>query len=314
MKKTKLLIITLAAVMSLSACGSDVDTSSVEMSEQTTTEAIADNDETAETASETKSTEEIVEPAAENFLYQDDEELGGIKITGYTGKDKAIRIPLEIDGKPVKSIELSNSTVTYVEIPEGVNDFKLDCTMLKSAKMPDSVTHIKDHAFKGCVNLESITIPESVTYIYESAFSGCGELKSVTIPDGVTNIEFAAFSYCKSLTEITIPGGVSNIGREAFSNCSNLEKVTISNGVTSIDASAFWSCASLTEISIPDSVTSIGKEAFRFCSNLASITIPDSVTSIGQNAFGDCEAITVTYKGNSYNYTNCDDLYTAANG
>lgn len=310
MKKTKLFVIALAAVMSLSACGSNVNNTSEEMSEQTTLEAKTENNEAEGTIAET--TEEIVEPAAESFLYQDDEELGGIKITGYKGKDKAIRIPLVIDDKPVKSIELSNSTVTYVEIPQGVNDFKLDCTMLKSVKMPDSVTRIKDHAFKGCVNLESITIPESVTYIDESAFSGCAELKSVIIPDGVTNIEFAAFSYCKSLTEITIPSGVSNIGREAFSNCSSLEKVTISNGVTSIDTRAFGSCSNLAEISIPDSVTSIGKEAFRFCSNLASITVPDSVTSIGQDAFGDCEALTVTYKGTEY--TDWEDLFNAVFG
>ena len=63
---------------------------------------------------------------------------GGVTITGYTGEDGDVVIPLEIDGI--------------------------------------AVTEIGDEAFRGCAGLTSITIPESVTEISGDTFSGCDNL------------------------------------------------------------------------------------------------------------------------------------------
>ncbi len=72
---------------------------------------------------------------------------------------------------------------------------------------PNSVTHIGDSAFWGCISLSSITIPDSVTHIGDRAFSWCTSLSSINIPDSVTHIGDSAFWGCKSLSSITIPRG-----------------------------------------------------------------------------------------------------------
>ena len=138
--------------------------------------------------------------------------------------------------------------------------------------IPDSVTSIKDEAFKGCKGLKSITIPDSVTSIGGGAFEGCKGLTSITIPDSVTSIGYGAFHGCNSLTSITIP-----------------------DSVTSIESRTFQCCKSLSSITIPDSVTSIGYKAFYCCFSLKSITIPDSITIIGNEAFYGCNAKILYY-------------------
>ena len=182
------------------------------------------------------------------------------------------------------------------------------------AVIPDSVTSIKDEAFKGCKGLTSITIPDSVTSIGVRAFKDCSSLTSITIPDSVTSIGDWAFYGCSSLTNITIPDSVTSIGDSAFNGCSSLTSITISDSVTSIGSSVFENTLWLENysndfvivangclikykgkdscISIPDSVTSIGNWAFSGCSSLTSITIPHSVTSIESYAFSGCSSLT----------------------
>ena len=131
--------------------------------------------------------------------------------------------------------------------------------------IPDSVTSIKDEAFKGCKGLTSITIPDSVTEIRSGAFEGCKGLTSITIPDSVTSIGYGAFHGCNSLTSITIPDSVTSIESRTFQCCKSLSSITIPDSVTSIGYKAFYCCFSLTRITIPDSITSIGDEAFYGC-------------------------------------------------
>ena len=133
------------------------------------------------------------------------------------------------------------------------------------AVIPDSVTSIKDEAFKGCKGLTSITIPDSVTSIGDGAFEGCKGLKSITIPDSVTSIGYGAFHGCNSLTSITIPDSVTSIENRTFQCCKSLSSITIPDSVTSIGYKAFYCCFSLKRITIPDSITIIGNEAFYGC-------------------------------------------------
>uniref|UniRef100_UPI0025F393B2 leucine-rich repeat domain-containing protein n=1 Tax=uncultured Ruminococcus sp. TaxID=165186 RepID=UPI0025F393B2 len=80
---------------------------------------------------------------------------GTVEITRYYGSDTEVKVPAEIDGKAVSSINYT--------------------------------------AFNHRSSLTSITIPDSVTSINNAAFSGCTSLTSITIPDSVTSIGYDAF-------------------------------------------------------------------------------------------------------------------------
>ena len=183
---------------------------------------------------------------------------GAAIIVGYTGSEKSLEIPSEIDGYPVTQI--------------GWSAFS-GCTSLTSITIPYGVVSIGWKAFFGCTSLTSITIPEDVTSIGESAFESCTSLTSITIPESVTYLGWKAFSGCASLTSVTIPGSVSSIGIRTFSGCTSLTSITIPGSVTSIGSSAFSDCTSLTSITIPDSVTRIDSYAFSGCTGLELITI-----------------------------------------
>ena len=183
---------------------------------------------------------------------------GAAIIDGYTGSEKSLEIPSEIDGYPVTQI--------------GWSAFS-GCTSLTSITIPYGVVSIGWKAFFGCTSLTSITIPEDVTSIGESAFESCTSLTSITIPESVTYLGWKAFSGCASLTSVTIPGSVTSIGIRAFSGCTSLTSITIPGSVTSIGSSAFSDCTSLTSITIPDSVTRIDSYAFSGCTGLELITI-----------------------------------------
>ena len=109
---------------------------------------------------------------------------GAAIIDGYTGSEKSLEIPSEIDGYPVTQIGWS--------------------------------------AFSGCTSLTSITIPYGVVSIGWKAFFGCTSLTSITIPEDVTSIGESAFESCTSLTSITIPESVTYLGWKAFSGCASL--------------------------------------------------------------------------------------------
>ena len=183
---------------------------------------------------------------------------GAAIIDGYTGSEKSLEIPSEIDGYPVTQI--------------GWSAFS-GCTSLTSITIPYGVVSIGWKAFFGCTSLTSITIPEDVTSIGESACESCTRLTSITIPESVTYLGWKAFSGCASLTSVTIPGSVTSIGIRTFSGCTSLTSITIPGSVTSIGSSAFSDCTSLTSITIPDSVTRIDSYAFSGCTGLELITI-----------------------------------------
>ena len=93
----------------------------------------------------------------------------------------------------------------------------------------DSVTTIRNSAFRGYSSLTSVTIGNSVTTIGYSAFDGCSSLTSVTIGNSVTTIGWGAFGDCSSLTSVTIPNSVTTIGQYAFSNCIYNHRTTKTN-------------------------------------------------------------------------------------
>lgn len=162
---------------------------------------------------------------------------------------------------------------------------------IKDLIIPNSVTTIKDAAFKDCTSLTSLTIPNSTISIGENAFYNCSGLNSIDLGDSIQTIGTSAFSYCSNIESIELPSSISILERGVFSNCSMLKDVLIPNSVTSISLTTvqnqyargtFYGCSSLESIIIPESVTSIGLSAFSGCNSLTGVTclasIPPTIT------------------------------------
>ncbi len=130
--------------------------------------------------------------ASDGFSYIEAD--GEIVITGYSGTEKNLVIPGEIDGMIVNVI---NS-----------NAFKnLD---IESVVIPSSIVTIGSYAFKGCSKLTSVEFEEdsSLEIIDMSAFQSCSSLKSIVIPEGVQFVERTVFAGTP-LEEITIPSSLN---------------------------------------------------------------------------------------------------------
>ena len=119
-----------------------------------------------------------------------------------------------------------------INLPEGVNGFSeivfaegsnittigedcfVDCDLITSVILPDTVTRIEDGAFNTCEDLEYIYLPEGLEYIGSEAFDYCDELAYVYVPDSVTTISDWAFDDCPRLI-ISVPQGM-DLGEDDY--------------------------------------------------------------------------------------------------
>ncbi len=195
--------------------------------------------------------------------------------------------------------------------------------------IPNSVTRIDSHAFKGCSNLKSVIIPDSVVEIGDYAFEGCSNLKSIVIPNSVTEIDYGTFYDCTSLESITIPDSVAEVGKSAFAGCTALKNITVPDNATYLSKYMFsdtafyndesnWedgglylgkhllavSSYEIESFSIKKGTKTIAARVFEYCENLATVKIPDSLVRIGDDAFLVCSSLeqvdipeSVTYIG-----------------
>lgn len=117
-----------------------------------------------------------------------------VTITGYTGSGGVVVIPDQIEGTPVLQLGAylpnvfgwNNSTVTSVEIPNGVrrigNSTFYSCSALTNVIIPNTVTNIGYNAFESCTALTSLIVPNSVTFIGDKAFTNCISLTNLVLP------------------------------------------------------------------------------------------------------------------------------------
>lgn len=243
----------------------------------------------------------------EPFRFELSEDEKSYTLIGYNGKDTAVEIPAEHEGKPVTAI--------------GREAF-LDNGKIKSVIIPDSITSIGFKAFAGCTALTSVSFGHEVNEIGISAFEGCTALTEIEIPEHVTSIEAAVFMDCSALKKVTLPESVSSVTSYAFIGCDNLETISVATenhhfamrdgylinledgtlvvglasanltencGVTSIAPAAFYGRA-IERLTLPESVKSIGESAFYGCAKLASINILGA-KSIGDHAFYGCKSM-----------------------
>ncbi len=72
----------------------------------------------------------------------------------------------------------------------------VNCTSLKSIRLPSGYCGISENTFMGCLNLETVFIPEGYSWIGAHAFNGDTNLDIINIPSTMEEIGLFAFKGC----------------------------------------------------------------------------------------------------------------------
>lgn len=205
---------------------------------------------------------------------------GTMMITGYSGNEKNVTVPDEIDGVPVTVIGegafAQNPTVEHVILPDSVTTIQREafasCSNLILVKIPQNLQEIGDYAFSDCVSLSELYTDWS-----SSTYTGAN------LPYSLHTLGTQAFFNCQSLTMVVVRPTLASWGVNTFMG-SGLQSVALMDGVTQIPDNAFAGTR-LTEVVIPSSVTKIGAGAFATCDQLHTVTLNEGLEIIAESAF-----------------------------
>ena len=149
----------------------------------------------------------------------------------------SIAIPASVESIGIYAFSGNCSSLTSIEVADGnsVYDSRENCNAIiatatntlvagcENTIIPASVTSIGKGAFELRTGLTSIELPEGLTNIDDHAFKGSG-LTSIVIPGNVTSIGIETFANCNNLTSLLIPNGAS-VYTSSFSGCNNLKSI-----------------------------------------------------------------------------------------
>jgi len=163
---------------------------------------------------------------------------------------------------------------------------------IKHLVIPETVTEIKDQAFRDVYLLEELVIPNSVKIIGDYTFCGAlngygmgGEYpKKVVFPGSIESWGTGIFSWRTDMPDIQFPEGMKTIPAKTFEGSYAKKWIQLPQSIEVIETQAFR-VNFFEEITLPEHLTDIQSEAFSQCPYLKSVTIPASVTHIGIMAF-----------------------------
>ena len=217
---------------------------------------------------------------------------------------KDIVIPTDLDGCPVTTVDswaFSGRSITSITIP-------------------NSITNIKESAFKGISGLQVVTSEILVPFEVDAFDWWNGEIALVVPKDkrpdykSVNGWKDCLFIFEVGEEVVISKTGVADEEQGVYYSLRQTEDnksyyaVTSNNDqkrtelvirtdidgvpVKSIEDWVFSNCEGLTSLTIPNSIENIGNYAFYNCTGLTSLEIPNNVTTIGENAFYSCKNIT----------------------
>lgn len=161
------------------------------------------------------------------------------------------------DCKKIMSVDVSQSLLNYIP-PYCFSN----CISLVRIKLPDSITTIKEYAFKN-TGLSELILPDIVT-LEEGCFYGSKIKKVVIESPAITELSNYTFFSCTQLETIRLSPTIVVIGSFCFSNCLLLSTINLEN-IYTINNSCFENCTVLKDISLK-SINTIRTRAFYSCS------------------------------------------------
>ncbi len=224
-------------------------------------------------------------------------------IWSYTGKDKVVNIPEEIDGKKVGVIgefAFIANDVEIVNIPNSVTRLAgrcfHKCSNLREINIPESVSNIVGVPIIECPSVEQINVSEKNNY-YRSVdgvlfskdmsqliyYPSNKDGDSYKVPDEVKEFspcaDNGAFNYNQNLKSVTLNANINlsswNFPRSSFDYASKLEAIYVDskNPYLTSDNGILYSKDKTILVSYPAN-----------CSQTRYI-MPDNVSTMSENAF-----------------------------
>ena len=241
-----------------------------------------------------------------NVVIPDDEGILYIGAFAFCLYETDNSIELDEDDYDSNKIPATNTSITSIVIPKGVEEIKkyafYNCTSLKSVAIPYSVKYIREFAFYNDKKLDTINVVKEdgtlvdnndltqskVETIGASAFKGCKALAQLNLKN-VLAIGANAFEGCASLASADLTS-LRNTGKEAFKDCTSLESVVLVKGTKL--SYAMFAKSGLKTVDIFNERSTIPEYCFARCDNLTTVTLHNNLTGIGKGAFSNCPTLT----------------------
>lgn len=96
------------------------------------------------------------------------------------------------------------------------------------------------YSFMNCNLLKTVVLPNTIKKIGDRAFYGCSWLRHINLPSGLIFVDDDAFKGCESLSSLTLPSSTRRIGSNAFNGCNG--PIYLSANIDTIEYCAFGNC------------------------------------------------------------------------
>ncbi len=262
----------------------------------------------------------VVIPDDEGILY-----IGSFAFCLYT-TDYTIEV--SDDDYDKNKIPSSNTTVTSVVIPDGVQEIQkyafYNCTGLREVAIPNDVKYIREYAFYNCEKLERVVLNDNLTEnkdskTYQDKYvlnNGNFTFKTSTVPSSLTGTKVEviganAFAKCAKLNNVDL-SNVYAIGVRAFDDCTSLSTIDLTSlrntgkeafrGTTALESAtmvkdtklsyAMFAKSGIKTVDLYNSNTDLPEFLFAKCSRLTTVNVHGDIVNIGKGAFSECDALT----------------------
>ena len=211
-------------------------------------------------------------------------------------------------------------SITEIKIEEGVTGlgnwaFSYLTSVVK-VNIPDSITKLGDHIFRGDTALTTVewasdfNAPEIIDtdskdniysgkYVPTSMFDGCTSLGSGKelldwLPASFTGVGCAAFRGTQFTVDFGDWSNLIYIGAYGFAGMPNLDSFTLSNEITlglRGGASNAFNSSGLKSLTVADGIEAIPSGLCNGCEQLSWVALADFVATIDTNAFSNTKAL-----------------------